>query len=105
MRSIIYVGENTHDVELQDLKDQNGVAQTNATVNCTAVVDSDGAAMSGASVPISMQHIANGTYRGLIPHTVPFVVNQRYFVTIKATSIDGFRGEWREECKAVIRQE
>lgn len=101
--STIFVGDNTHIVEVADLQDNLGVVETAATVTMTAVVDADGVAVSGVTVPLSIPHIAAGTYRATLPHGGAFVAGRQYRATIKAVGSQSFRAQWTETLVAKVR--
>lgn len=101
--STIYVGDNTHVLEVAELQDNLGVAETAATVTVTAVLDSTGAAVSGVTVPITLPHIAAGTYRATLPHGGAFLAGRLYSVTFKAVGSQSFRAQWTETLVAKER--
>jgi len=99
----IYVGANTHVVEVVGLQDDLGVVQVDATVQMTAVVDRNGVAVSGVTVPLSMPHVAAGLYRAILPHGGQFVAGQTYKATLTAVGSQSFRAEWVESLVAKVR--
>jgi hypothetical protein len=102
--SALYVGDNTHVVEVIDLQDHLGVVQIDATVQMTALVDAaTGAAVSGVTVPLSMPHVALGLYRAVLPHGLSITARRKYHATIKAVGSQGFRAEWVEVLMAQVR--
>lgn len=101
--SAIYVGDNTHVLEVVDLQDHLGVVQTDAAVQVTSVLDSAGAAVAGVSVPIVLNHIGSGLYRNTLPHGGAFVAGRKYAATFKAVGSQGFRAEWIESLIAKVR--
>lgn len=97
--SAIYVGDNSHLIELIGLQDNDGAVQTNATVQLTALVDArTGTTVTGAglTLPLTMPHISVGTYRAQLPPALSIVAGRTYLATVKATGSQGFKGEWTE---------
>lgn len=101
--SNIYVGDNTHVVEVVDLQDNEGTVDTAATVQMTSVVDSTGVAVSGVTVPLAMPHIAAGLYRATLPPGGAFVAGRKYRAKFNAVGSQGFRAEWVESLVAKTR--
>jgi hypothetical protein len=101
--STIYVGENTHILEVVNLMDHLDAVQTDATVTVTAIVDSAGSAVSGVTVPITLNHVSAGLYRATLPHGGGFTAGRKYRATFKAVGSQGFRGEWVETLIAKVR--
>lgn len=102
--SALYVGDNTHLVEVVDLQDNAGAVQTTATVNLTALVDKlTGATVTGVTLPLSMPHVAAGLYRATLPHGLSAVAGRTYLATIKAVGTQSFRAEWVETLIAKAR--
>lgn len=94
--SNIYVGENTHVLEVVDLQDHEGTVQVDATVQVTAITTTAGVAVVGVTVPISLIHVADGLYRGILPHGGEFSAGRTYKATFKAVGSQGYRAEWIE---------
>ncbi len=104
--STLYVGDNTHVVEVVGLQDQDGVIETAANVQLTALVDAKtGTAVTGITLPLSMPHVAAGLYRATLAHGLSAVAGRLYIATIKATGSQSFRGEWTETLIAKQRAE
>ena len=102
--SALYVGDNTHLVEVKDLKDNDGVVQTDATVQLTALVDKlTGDAVTGVTLPLSMPHVSSGLYRATLPHGLSATAGLLYLATIKAIGSQSFRAEWVETLVAQAR--
>jgi hypothetical protein len=102
--SALYVGDNTHLVEVKDLKDNDGAVQTDATVQLTALVDKlTGDAVTGVTLPLSMPHVSAGLYRATLPHGLSVTAGQLYLATIKAIGSQSFRAEWVETLVAQVR--
>lgn len=105
MHSQVYVGDNSHVIEVEDLKDFAGAIQTDAAVNLTALVERDGKKeVSGVTLPITLDHISQGLYRGTIPYEADFEVGRAYQATVKAVGTQGFRAEWLETVIAKRRR-
>ena len=103
--STLYVGDNTHVVEVADLRDNAGVVETAATVTMTALVDKQtGAPVTGVTLPLSMPHVAAGLYRATVPHGLSAVAGRTYLATIKAVGSQSFRAQWTETLVAEIRR-
>jgi hypothetical protein len=101
--STIYVG-NTSVAEVSGLEDHDGVVQTDASVTMTALVDRrTGEAVSGVSLPLTLNHIAAGTYQGVISNAVAIVAERWYEATFVAVSSAGYRAEWVEKVRATAR--
>jgi hypothetical protein len=104
LQSTIYVGANTHVVEVQNLKDSAGITQTDATVTLSTITDlRTGVQVAGISFPILLAHIGSGLYRGLIPHDAGFIANRVYSAAISAVSSAGYRALWDERLVAKVR--
>jgi hypothetical protein len=102
--SVLYIGDNTHVVELVDLVDHLDVVQTDANVQMTALVDKiTGETVTGVTLPLDMLHVAAGLYRATLPHALSATVGRTYLATIKAVGSQGFRGEWIETLIARAR--
>jgi hypothetical protein len=102
--STLYVGDNTHVLELVDLQDNEGAVQTDATVQLTALVDAQtGAAVTGVTLPLSMPHVSGGLYRAILPHGLSVRAGHIYSATIKALGTQSFRAEWVERLLAQER--
>lgn len=104
--STLYVGDNTHVVEVVGLQDQDGVVETAATVQLTALIDAKtGEAVTGVVLPLSMPHVSAGLYRATLPHGLSAVAGRKYVATIKATGSQSFRAQWTESLVAKTRAE
>jgi hypothetical protein len=102
--SIVYFGQNSHVVELQDLRDVDGVLQTTATVTLVTIVRyGTTIPVSGLSFPYSMPHIGSGNYRVALPVTSGFLNGQRYEATIRAVA-GSSAGEWTETIAVQLRR-
>lgn len=102
--STIYIGENTHDVEIAELKDRDGNVQTDAAAQLTAIKDSVGTDVAGVpGLPLTLAHVSNGLYRGTLVNGGSFVAGQTYKATIKATGSQGYKAEWIETLIAAAR--
>lgn len=100
--SNLYVGNNTHVIELVDLKDPDGNLVSSASVSMTELLDSDGAAVAGVTPPIAMSLVSAGYYRGTLPDGLTLTVGDLYFARVKATS-GGFKYDARETLIAKVR--
>ena len=74
-------------VEVQNVKDADGVIVTTATGSAT-IKDSDDVDVPGAGSPITLTHVGAtpGTYRGTITDAAAWALGDR--ITIKATLTD-----------------
>lgn len=91
---VLYVSSDQF-LELQELIDgATGDPVTTATVEAV-LKGSGGSPVSGVPNPLTMSHVASGTYRGLVPDTAVLSVGDR--VTAEITADDGAnrRGYWR----------
>jgi hypothetical protein len=103
--STIFVDDNTHVLELVGLVDNLGAVQTDATVKVTAVVDQNGLAVTGVTVPITLPHIGSGLYRAILPAGGSFHAGRRYNATFSAIGTQGYHGQWEETVVAQTRRE
>jgi hypothetical protein len=105
--STIFVGDNTHTVELDEVEDHDRTRQINATVTVTSVIDkSTGLPPAGLpGLPLAMPHVANGKYRAVVAAGVAFVAGRLYEVKFSAVGAQGFHGEWVELCIAKVRSD
>lgn len=104
--SVLYVGDNTHIVELIDLRDHLGAVQLDASVSLTDLIDAkSGDDVAGVTLPLSMLHVADGLYRAILPYNITIAEGRKYYATIKAVGSQGFRGEWRETLIADVRNQ
>lgn len=87
----LYRKDNTHLIELIDLKDDvAGTYINNATV--TAVLkDDDGEEIAGASWPLTLNYVAssNGEYRGVLSHELETTVGARLWAEVTAAAVAG----------------
>lgn len=95
--STLYVGDNTHLVELVGLEDSDGTVDTGATVELTALVDArTGDTVTGVTLPLAMAHVSAGLYRATLPHGLSATAGRKYLATIRASGSQNFEGEWTE---------
>lgn len=84
MSLVIYIG-NTTVIEVQDLTNSvTDAVITNATVTVT-LTDSGGTQVAGQTWPLTLTHIAAGTYRATIENDISLVISRSYTATIDAT--------------------
>jgi hypothetical protein len=102
-QSTLYIGNNTHVLEVLGLQDHVGTEQSDAIVQLLSITASDGSAVSGVSVPIVLAHISNGDYRNTLPAGGAFVAGRKYTATFHAAGSQGFVGEWTESLIAKRR--
>lgn len=98
MHSTIYVG-NTSIIQLDELANQDGTYQNDATVTLQSLTDkASGTAVSGVTVPLSMSYVAasDGKYQGTIAHGAGLTAGKVYLATVRAVSASGQRAEWVE---------
>jgi hypothetical protein len=101
---IIFVG-NTTVIELQDLTNTTTAeAVTNATVTVTLETP-QGEDVTGQAWPLTLSHVADGTYRATIESDVAIVANRRYKATIDATVSGVGAGHWEPIITAMTRTE
>jgi hypothetical protein len=103
MLNLIVGGET--DVEIPDLQDTTDHSYPqNATVVCT-LYDAAGAPVTGATalpMPFAAgSGVAGGTYRGVIPHTAPLVVNASYTLRVTVTDTSGNVRPFTRTCGAI----
>jgi hypothetical protein len=97
----LYVGENTHLIELTDLTLQpNGNVVSNATVTAD-IKDHEDNRPTGLSGTITLSPDANtaGRYEGTLDASVELELSKQYDVTITADT-GSYSAEWTEEITA-----
>lgn len=103
LTSSIYLGSDNV-VQIDGLADHDGSYQNDATVVVESVKDSDGSAVSGVTVPITMSYVAgsNGKYEGTVPDDEAALLTEGdwYDLIIKATSSSGLVRRFKEPAKA-----
>jgi hypothetical protein len=72
---------------------------TGAVVTAT-IKDQAGTTIVG---PLTMSHVAGGTYRLFVPETTPFVVSQHYTAYIDANGGPNVVGHWEFAFKPLAR--
>lgn len=99
----IYI-ENDFLVQLNNLVDEDGNQVTTATVQAT-IRDLAGVAVSGTGItwPITLNHISNGNYEGLVDKRAVFVDGDIYEIEITA-DVAGTEGTWRFKRVATERR-
>lgn len=103
--SKIYIGSNTHLIELVDLTDNAGTIQTTATVTLVTLTDAaTGTAVTGLTLPLAMLHVGSGLYRATLPAPLSMTARKRYLATITASTPGGALGEWTERLTAQARE-
>ena len=89
-------------IELRGLKNAtSGQAITTATVSITLTEKITGTAVSGVTWPLSLTHVASGTYRGNIPDDAVLNRALSYIGTIIADNGVNQHREWCEEYTVV----
>lgn len=102
--SVVHIGDNSHVVEVEDLKDLDGTVQTDATVTLTALTEKvSGDTVSNVTLPLTLTHVSSGLYRGVVPYNAGFEEGKFYDATIKAVGSQGYRAQWTETLKAKKR--
>lgn len=91
-------------LELKGLKDVVLDTFVNGATVTATVVDSDGAAVTGQSFPVTLDFVANsdGDYRVVLDSTIVLVIGKKYTAQITAVS-SGIDGYWELDLRAVIR--
>jgi hypothetical protein len=103
--SAIYVGDNTHIVEVLELEDNLGEPELNATVEMTALVDvATSEAVTGVTLPLALAHVSGGNYQGIIDPGMDIVAGRKYAATISAVGSQDFHAEWTEILLAQVRK-
>lgn len=98
----IYIG-NTSIIELQNLTNSvTGLAVTNATVVVT-LTDGAGDEVSGQTWPVTLTHVAAGTYRATLENDIDLVAHRNYTATVDATVSGVGVGRWTSTVRAVVR--
>lgn len=100
---VIYCG-NTTILELQELTNTlTDAAVTNATVTAT-IETAQGTDVTGQTFPLTLSHVAAGTYRGTIENDLAIVAGRTYTATIDATVSGVGVGHWETKIKAAERE-
>lgn len=100
----LYVGENTHFIELTDLKEQpNGTLVNSATVKAD-IKDHDGNRPTGLTgeITLSADTSTAGRYTGTLDASVELEEHKQYEVTITAET-GGANAKWTETITAEER--
>lgn len=92
--SAIYVG-NTSVLVVSGVKDRAGTAITDAVVSLVELVDNRGRAVTGVTLPVTCDHISDGTYEGEIPAGLDISAGRVYRATVTAVA-NGVTAEWEE---------
>lgn len=103
--SIVYAG-NTAILRVSGVRDHNGVYKNDATVELISVTNkATGLAVSNLTVPATLAYVSgsDGNYEIVMAYLVGFQVGQVYRVVVRATSVEGYRGEWIENVRAKNR--
>ena len=98
----IYIG-NDHTVTLNSLVDSAGGPVTSASIAVTLLERDSLDPVSGVTWPITLVHIADGTYTGTIDKAVEVVKSQKYVLRIIA-SAGTSDAQWDIEVMGVWRQ-
>ncbi len=88
--SLVWVG-NTLIAEVANLANDAGQYQNNATVTLESIVDQKGNAVTGITVPLTLNYVAasDGTYQATIGDDAGFSPERWYFATFKAIAASG----------------
>ena len=81
-----------------------GEYPTDAVVTAV-IVDSEGAQVAGDSWPLSLSYVADsdGTYRGILSHTLEFVQAAHYTLTIDVDAGVGLKAQFVRQVVGVMR--
>lgn len=85
--------DNDHVVHLAGLTDDDGVAVTSATVEAR-VLDRNFQPVGGVSWPVTMSHVGNGDYEGVIDSSIVLTDRSLYYLEVTA-SYAGLDATWR----------
>lgn len=89
----IWYVDSTMILELRNLTDGiTGDPVTAATVTAS-LLDSTGTTVAGASWPVTLLHVGEGTYRGAVPHQAQVKDKGKYTARILAT-VSGINRRW-----------
>jgi len=102
MSSVTLLVGNDSTIKLNGLKDQEGNAVTNATVEIT-IQDFSGSNVSGVTQPISLSHTSDGDYEADLDKSIDVKAGQYYYMEITATSGNA-DAKWSETVKAENRE-
>jgi hypothetical protein len=93
MTTLSIGGDNV--IELRGLKNAiTGDPITTATVTVTVTEDITGAEVSGQSWPLTMPHIASGTYRAILPDVMDLNSALSYTSVVVADNGTDQKGRW-----------
>jgi hypothetical protein len=93
MATLSIGGDNV--IELRGLKNAiTGDPITTATVTVTVTEDITGAEVSGQSWPLTMPHIASGTYRAILPDVMDLNSALSYTSVVVADNGTDQKGRW-----------
>jgi hypothetical protein len=88
----LYVN-NSNVVEWQSLTNSvTSTADTGASVTLT-ITDNAGAEITGETWPVTLSHVAAGTYRYTLADDIAITAGSRYTMTFNATGSGGEKGE------------
>ena len=102
LASEIYI-DNDSVVVLKALKNRAGILQTDATVTLIGFTDHKGKAVGGVELPVTMNHVGDGDYEGIISKDIAVGAGRTYLATVRAVSAAGITGEWVETVAAKQR--
>ena len=100
--SVIYSGNDSR-IILRGLKDRAGAFITAASVTLISFLDRNGSAVSGITVPGTLNHVTDGDYELLLPNAIDVRPERRYSAIVRA-EYSGLRGEWHETVLCTNRE-
>jgi hypothetical protein len=102
--NVIYLA-NTNIIELGPLTNNiTGALITTATVNATLKKKTDNTDVAGQIWPISLAHIADGIYRGTLPHTIGIEAGKYYTAHVTADAGANLKGDWKTTVSVQVRR-
>lgn len=91
---VVWYKDTSQRLELQELTDEtSGLAVTTATVTAN-LYDGDGDPIGGISNPVSLSHVASGTYRYVLPDDADIEAGQRVEIQWLADDGAGRKAKW-----------
>ncbi len=95
--STLWAGDNSHIFQVENLRDHLDVVQTDATVQVLSLLKRNGDPVAGFSAPLSLPHVADGTYRAVVAPGLDITVGLRYVAKFSAVvASTGLHAEWDE---------
>jgi hypothetical protein len=103
MTTTLYL-QNDHVLQLDRLRDADGVYVNNATVQCISIKNASGVDVSGITFPLALAYVAasNGKYRATLQDTASFVAGHQYKAIVTVDG-GGLQARFTIDIKAQVR--